>query len=93
MVSFLIKVQPASLQFYQNQKRNPINVFSCEVCQIFENIFFIESMRTRLLLCRLEAFLFRRKILYFPFFHQSGNLPFSGVDVRKPNEACIALKP
>ena len=63
-VSFLIKLQPAGLQFYQERRSNK---FSFE---FLRNIFFIESLRTAASV-RLEAFLVSLKILYFPVFHQS----------------------
>ena len=88
-VSFLIKLQLASLQLYQ--ERRSINLFSGE---FLKNIFFIEPLRTAASV-RLEAFLVSSKILYLPFFHQSWSLTFfnySEVDVMKSNEACIVLK-
>ena len=43
-----------------------------------------------------KHFCFVKKFFYFTFFHQSWNLPllnYSGVNVGKSNEACIASKP
>ena len=42
-VSFLVKLKAGGLQLYE--KNTPIQVWSCELCEIFKNTFFIEKLR------------------------------------------------
>ena len=58
-VSFLIKLQPASLQL-------SIHVFSCEFCEIFKNIFFTEPLQTATsVLTRSILISSKNSLLYF----------------------------
>ena len=71
-VTFLIKLQPASLQLYQKKKQ--INLFPCEVCEIFKNIFFIEPLRTAASVPSGSTFGFVKK--FFTFFSPKLKLAF-----------------
>ena len=71
-VTFLIKLQPASLQLYQKKKQ--INLFPCEVCEIFKNIFFIEPLRTAASVPSASTFGFVKK--FFTFFSPKLKLAF-----------------
>ena len=73
--------KPATL----SKKENPINLFSCEFCEIFKNIFFTEPLRTAASVPTGSIFVSWKNSLLF--FHQSWNLPllnYSEVDVIIP---------
>ena len=38
-----------------NQKQTSTHVFSCEICEIFKNIFFIEQLRTTAFVCKKKT--------------------------------------
>ena len=77
-------------------KEDPINLFSCEFCEVFKEHLFYRTSVNGCFCANWKHFWFRQKIFYFPFFQQSWNFTFlnnSEVDIMKPNEAYIALKP